>query len=1623
MQAYLKTTTLYANLFEVVWLWTEFPFHDQFGGKDTGIDLVARTVEGEYWAIQCKCYAANAFINKPDVDTFLSTSGKRFETESGMTGFVQRLWISTTNKWNSMAEQTIRNQNPPVTRLNLIDLENDDVDWNSLEQGIFGMASRAKPFAIREHQQEAIDQTHAYFKIDEATGQPAHTRGKLIMACGTGKTFTSLRIAENETGGRGLVLFLVPSIALLGQTLRSWLQQALEPMMAVCICSDPQVSKQTEKNDNDTTSVVDLALPASTDVPSIVKQLQHARRHNAEGLTVVFSTYQSIDVISRAQQQLLKETDDAFGTFDLIICDEAHRTTGVTLKDETESAFVRVHNNDFLRAVRRIYMTATPRLYTDETKKRAEENSAVLCSMDDRSMYGDEIYRIGFGEAVKQELLSDYKVLILAVGEKDITPTLQKALTREDGTIDADDPSKLIGCINALSKKVLGADEEFVKGSDPLPMRRAVAFCSSIKASRAIANAFTDYKDLYMEDIREEDRATMVDVVAHHVDGSMSATKRDEELMWLKEQPENERECRMLTNARCLSEGVDVPSLDAVVFISPKNSQVDVVQSVGRVMRRSEGKKYGYIIIPVVVPADAEGDKVLENHPNFKVVWTVLNALRAHDDRFNAEVNKIELSKKKPKNILFGGVGASRKDEDQHSDGDSKPRAESAAEQLATQLSMSFNDLQNVFYAKLVTKVGTKRYWELWARDIAQIAEQHIERIKALIADNGKHRRAFDQLMRGLHRNINPGLSEQDAIEMLSQHIISRPVFEALFENYQFAASNPISRSMQKMLDLLDDETKTEEEHQKLQKFYEYVRTTVGDIHEADARQRIIVELYDKFFKVASPRTVEKLGIVYTPVEVVDFIIRSVGYILRREFGRSLSDENVHILDPFTGTGTFITRLLQSGLISREALERKYGREIHANEIVLMAYYIASVNIENVFHDLMGPDKEYHPFEGICLTDTFQLGEDLENDNENRAALEEVFPQNSQRVKKQRKKPITVIVGNPPYSIGQKSANDNAQNESYPTLESRIEHTYVAQSEAALNKSAYDSYIKAFRWASDRLNEKEGGVIGFVTNGAWLDANGLDGMRKCLAREFSAIYVFNLRGNQRTSGELSRKEGGKIFGSGSRTPIAITILVKKPKASDEAARIYYHDIGDYLSREEKLNIIRNLGDISNPLMQWVTITPNEHGDWLNKRSEQFKLYTPLEPEKKFGKGNKSFFEGFSLGLGTNRDAWVYNSSLVELQANITKTIDFYNQQVESYKTAKKEMSLDDFLADKRDSTKIVWTDTLIRDLQKGIKYKIDNSRYTVGMYRPFFKQALYQDRILNHRVYQMPRLFPTPNHRNLVICVSGIGASKDFSTLITDCIPDLQLQFNGQCFPLYWYDDSTADIADLFSAPQSDADRYVRRDGVTDWILSTARKQYGSRVTREDIFYYVYGILHAPDYRTTFAADLKKSLPRLPLVESPDDFWAFSRAGRSLAELHLGYERVEPYAGCRILYAPLTNRGDEISYLIDDKMRFGKLDSKTADKRIIHYNAGITIENIPLEAYDYVVNGKSAIEWVMERYAVKTDPASRIENNPNDWCREHDDPKYIYNLLLRIITVSLETMKIVRSLPKLKLEE
>lgn len=1606
MKAYLQSEPKYTTILKTVWLWEEFPYRNEFGGKDLGIDIVALTYDDKYWAVQCKCYAEDARIDKAAADTFLSTSSKRFQDEN-LQGqcFSQRLWISTTNHWTSEAETTLHNQHPPVSRISLFDLENAPVDWPGLEKGIHGAKAVIKSRELLKHQKKAVDFFHEHFKSAD--------RGRLIMACGTGKTFTSLRIAEKETNGAGLVLFLVPSIALLGQTLGEWATFAQHPIKPICICSDAEVSRRKKEKDEGGFTLEDLALPASTDVNNIVQQFHAAQKNPNHGMTVVFSTYQSIERVSEAQKEL-ERLKPGSCVFDLIICDEAHRTTGVALKNEggdyDESAFTKVHDNEFLTGRKRIYMTATPRLYKDEVKEKAQEAEAYLCSMDDPALYGEEVYRIGFGEAVENDLLSDYKVLVLTVEENKIPPIFQEAIANSQNEIKADDISKLIGCINALSKRTM-IDEELIRASDPAPMRTAVAFCQSIRISKHFSNVFNNQKDAYYETLSAEDRSALVTVDADHIDGTMGAGTRQEKLSWLKSIPQDGNECRILTNVRCLSEGVDVPSLDAVMFLSSRNSQVDVVQSVGRVMRKAPNKKYGYIIIPVIIPSSMSPEDALDKSDCFGVVWTVLNALRAHDDRFNAEINKIDLNKRKPCHILVdtigGGSGSGEgTGEEETSDKDKLDRAKKVQQEFA----LKFEQLQSIIFARMVKKVGTRRYWELWARDVASVAEKHIERINFLISGDETHKNAFLQFLSGLQKNLNPSVTQSEAVEMLAQHIITKPVFEALFENYSFVKNNPVSISMQKMIDLLHDELPAKEA-ELMARFYKSIKARCEGVNNAEGKQKIIVELYDKFFKAAFPNVVEKLGIVYTPVEVVDFIIHSVADVLKKEFNRGFSDENVHILDPFTGTGTFITRLLQSGLIDKKLLVRKYEKELHANEIVLLAYYIASINIENAYHDLIGQEQGYRAFDGICLTDTFQLGESEDGDK----LFSDMFPQNSKRVIAQKKAPIRIIIGNPPYSVGQKSANDNAQNQDYPILESRIETTYAKTSSSNLIKSLYDSYVKAFRWSSDRLDQN-GGIICFVSNAGWLDGNAMDGFRKCLEREFSSIYVFNLRGNCRTSGELRRKEAGNVFGLGSRTPISITLLVKNPKVKTDRATISYHDIGDYLSREEKLKIVKNFKSILNPEMNLRQLVPNAHGDWISLRDDVFSSFVPIEPEKKFDSQSKSFFSTYAIGISTNRDTWVYNYSSQFLISNMSKMIDFYNHQRLSYQLAfadNKSLKVEEFID--TDSAKISWTVNLKNNVSKNIDILLKSDSLRPGVYRPFCRQHLYFDKNLIERPGLSMKLFPTPQHKNLVICVSCV-AQSELSVLVTNHIPDLHFNGDTQSFPLYYYEKADREQMNLFDNAE---DEYVRKDAVSDFILERARGMYGPKTTKEDVFYYVYGLLHSEEYKKRFSTDLKKSLPRIPLVEEPKDFKAFAKAGRELAELHLNYESQPSWESV------IVKNGDCGEYRVQ-KMAFAKMrDSETGksldDKRVIHYNPRISVENIPQEAYGCVVNGKSAIEWVMERYQVTVNKDSQIKNDPNDWASEHNQPRYILDLLLSVITVSMKTVDIVKNLPKLKI--
>jgi len=1193
------------------------------------------------------------------------------------------------------------------------------------------------------------------------------------------------------------------------------------------------------------------------------------------------------------------------------------------------------------------------------------------------------------------------------LNDKDVPPAVQRMIADKETEITTDDASKLIGCINALSKQFLG-DDGTTKEADPLPMKRALAFCANIATSKKITATYNTATDAYLGSLPAEKKEQMVSVASKHMDGTMAAPERDQMLSWLKEETED-NECRIITNVRVLSEGVDVPSLDSVLFLSARNSQVDVVQSVGRVMRKSPGKKYGYIVIPVVVPADVEADKALDDNERYKVVWTVLNALRAHDDRFNATVNKLELNRKKPTNILVGRPEYSFDNDGNPFEVNEDGAAYETTKDINRQMALQFEQLQSVVFARMVQKVGDRRYWEQWAKDVAKIADRQIERIKHLIETKTDQRKAFDNFLAGLQKNINPSISESQAIDMLAQHIITKPIFEALFEGYSFVKSNAVSTAMQSMLDALEGNS-VAEESETLQKFYDSVRKRAEGIDNAEGKQRIIIELYDKFFKTAFPKMVEQLGIVYTPVEVVDFIIHSVNDVLKKEFGRSISDENIHVLDPFTGTGTFITRLLQSGLIDGKDLARKYQHELHANEIVLLAYYIAAVNIENAFHDQMGEDSEYEPFEGIVLTDTFQLGET----DESQKLFSEMFPQNSARVERQKKAPLRVIMGNPPYSIGQKSANDNAANQKYEKLDDDISKTYAKLSTAGLNKSLYDAYIKAFRWSTDRLDPKHGGIIAFVSNGAWLDGNSTDGFRKALEKEFSSIWVFNLRGNQRTSGELSRKEGGKIFGSGSRTPISITLLVKNPTAANKKATIHYHDIGDYLSQQEKLTIVSKFKSVENTDMKWKALKPNEHGDWLNQRNDIFDTFIPMAPEKKFDTKNQSFFFTYGVGVNTGRDAWTYNFNRDVVTEKMQNSIEFYNQQVKLYQSQveknaklKVEDSIDN------NQTKISWTRALRNNVKNGIQHSFTKEEQVISSYRPFCKQILYFNRAFNEAIGLSPKFFPNKNVPNLVICVSS-SANDAIAVLITDKVANLHFNGDSQCFPLFYYEERQKNSPSLFDATGDS--EYIRRDGVSDFILERAKKVYGKNVGKEDIFYYVYGILHSPDYRTAFANDLKKMLPRIPLVDDVRDFWKFSKAGRALAELHINYEDVPPYAGVEVVGASASSATADL-YRVE-KMRFPKKNQKDT----IIYNSKIVVSKIPEKAYEYVVNGKSAIEWIMERYQVKTEPKSGIKNDPNDWAAEVGNPRYILDLLLSVINVSMQTVDIVESLPKLEFD-
>lgn len=1597
--AFIKHDPGMAQEYEDVWTFTDWAKAQRLDGKDIGIDLVAK-IRGEdsFCAIQCKFYAEGYRIQKGDIDSFLASSATRH--------FSRGLVFDTTGApWSSNAEALLDDLN--VTRIGLDRLEESPIDWAAWFQR--EEIKVAAPKALRPHQQDALAAVQA--------GLAEADRGKLIMACGTGKTFTGLKIAETMAGPGKTVLVLVPSLALMSQTIREWTIDSATPLRSYAVCSDVQVGKR--RRDADDVAEVELH---DLDYPATTNAAKLASRAHAPGpdrMTVVFSTYQSIQVISDAQKR------HGFPEFDLIICDEAHRTTGATLAGEDESNFVKVHNQDFIGGRKRLYMTATPRVFGEGVKAKASEASAELASMDDPALYGETLFTRGFGWAVENGLLTDYKVLVLAVDEAMVSGGVQHRLADGGTELKLDDATKIIGCYKALTKN--GLKDELL--TDAQPMRRALAFCKDIAASKLVRTEFANVVSEYLASDEGQDAmgdAAVLECQLHHVDGTMGAKERNVHLDWLKEDA-GEGVARILSNARCLSEGVDVPALDAILFMHPRKSQIDVVQSVGRVMRRAPGKQLGYVILPIGVPAGVTPEQALDDNERYRVVWQILNALRSHDERFDARLNQADLgvdisdhievvavSNKLPaaKAKQGGGdhIGSGGADggDGERGDGDSTPRGSGES-----QTAFVFDEFSRAIMAKIVKKCGRRDYWEDWAGDIAKIAQTHITRITALVEKPGTpERTAFEGFLAEIRDDLNDSITDGEAIEMLAQHLITRPVFDALFEGYSFARNNPVSKAMEAVLEALD-EHRLDKEADSLQRFYDSVKRRAAGIDDAGAKQKIVVELYDKFFRNAFPRMTERLGIVYTPVEVVDFIIHSVNEVLQSEFGQTLGSKGVHIMDPFTGTGTFITRLLQSGLIRPDELAHKYAHEIHANEIVLLAYYIAAINIEAVYHSLSGGD--YQPFGGICLTDTFQLYE------QEKDMLAELMPDNSHRRARQKELDIRVIIGNPPYSEGQESGNDSAQNLRYPKLDDRIRETYGAQSEADLQNSLFNSYVRSIRWASDRIGDR--GVVAYVSAAGWVTNNSFDGFRKTLAVEFTDLHVFHLRGNARTSGEQRRKEKDNVFGQGSRTPVAIVLLVKNPDAAAHG-QIHFHDIGDYLSRKDKLAIIARFGSIDGIARGngWETITPDDHGDWLGQRDNSFDQYIVLASKEK--QNAATLFVEVSSGIKTNRDPWCYNASKLAVSSNMERMIGFYNRELDRYSerfvtgAAKPDPEQ---VVDK-DSAQIKWTRETFASVKSGRRGIFDDHHVVESLYRPFTREWAYFDRHFNNCVYQMPTIFPYHGGDNRIIAFSGPGASE-FSVIMSGTLPNYDLQSKGLCLPRYIYMEPTkATTEGLLAGIESNQPQ--RRDAITNEGLVHFQAVYpGETITKDDLFHYVYGLLHSEDYRARFADNLSKQLPRIPAVKQAADFWAFVEAGRRLGDLHCDFDSAEPFP---VTFAEgdlrLANIPDPATFYRVEKMKFGGK-RPNLDKTVVHYNPRITITGIPLEAYDYVVNGKPALEWVMERQCVKTDKASGIVNDANRYAIETvGDPAYPLLLFQRVITVSLETMKIVRGLPKLEID-
>lgn len=1234
-------------------------------------------------------------------------------------------------------------------------------------------------------------------------------------------------------------------------------------------------------------------------------------------------------------------------------------------------------------------MTATPKVYSESSKAKAKESDNVIYSMDNEVVFGEEIYTLNFSKAIALDLLTDYKVIILAVRKENlsgVTNSVNKKISqlKAEGTkldkklINNEFVCKIVGTHKGLAKQdLIVLDDENKEDHnlqyDTAPSQRAINFCKSINTSKNIKDSFETIMECYDKELKKKSFKNLK-ISIDHIDGTMNCKDRLEKLEELNQFEPNT--CKVLSNARCLSEGVDVPALDSIVFFDGKSTMVDIIQAVGRVMRKAKRKKRGYIILPIALEeSEIQNLDEAVNNTNFKNIWKVIKALRSHDPSLVDEATFKEKIK------IFGSNDESNPDDEEELKKDKAQQNDPKQAQKTLFDAILLQDLADAMYNVMPTKLGDRNYWENFTKKTGNIARTLNNRLKMIFEKNPEF---FHGFLDSLRENIHQNIKEDEALDMITSHIITKPIFDALFGDN---IKNPIAKALDKMVLKLST-LGLEGETKDLKNLYESVKTEATHAKSQKSQQELIKNLYNTFFKEAFKKQSEKLGIVYTPIEVVDFILRATNSILKKHFNTDFNDKSITIFDPFTGTGSFIARLLskENALISDEALKEKFQNNLFAFNIVLLSYYIALINITQAAQNR---DSSLKNFKNIALTDSldyleeksakgvFPLFEDLK---ENKDIKDTLAGQN-----------IRVIIGNPPYSAGAKSENDNNQNLIHPKLEKLVYEKYGKNSTAKVGQTTRDTLIHSIRMASDLLKDR--GVIGFVVNGSFIDSKSADGFRKCVAQEFAHLYVLNLRGNQRTSGEVSKKEGGKIFDSGSRATIAIVFFVKDKSVQNST--IHYYEVEDYLKREAKLNLLAGFENLD--LVPFKEIVPNAKGDWINQRNEEFEKLIPLKRDKKLQ--NPSIFDINSNGVVSGRDPWVYNFSPNALMQSVQKCIDTYNADLKRFnarfREAFKQRTAKDkgikpadrykHLNDKEittDKTKISWTDGLKNHLIKNKNLQESGmERIRLALYRPFNKQWLYWDKDWINGQREFSKIFPDKSTQNVVIN-TGVGNGKIFSALISDFISDYSLISPNQAYPLYCYDDL--------------GNRY---NAISGYALNLFRRHYkDNAITEEEIFYYIYAILHHKGYLEKYKNSLAKEAPRIALSE---DFKELSMLGKELADLHLNYESGEMHTSVK--YITLMNAEVDGYYDVDKMTKKGDC---------IIYNHNIAITKIPQKAFDYVVNGKSAIDWVIERYQKTMDKESLIENNPNHYA----GGKYVFELLCRVIKLSEKSVDLIEKI-------